>query len=133
MGKQQKYCLPTFPRFPTMFSYAHKQQIIWSIAYFYASHIDVLTLYQPRKFQNTNRKSSCRQKIKGFSDKEILSLSGRNYCGKRKQCWLPAPPPFPTISSKGFSLKVIKTPDCEVKSYQKKTFERSSFLSNNTI
>ena len=35
---------------------------------------------------------------------------GRKHCGKRRKCWLPSP----TIFSKAFFLKVIKSWDCMV-------------------
>ena len=38
-----------------------------------------------------------------------------NTVGKEK-CWLPAFSPFPTVSSKVFSLTVVKSRDCVVKS-----------------
>ena len=36
--------------------------------------------------------------------------------GKWSKCWLPAFSPFPTMFSDGFFFKVVKIPDCEVKS-----------------
>ena len=40
---------------------------------------------------------------------------GREYCGKRRKCWLPAFPPFLKMFSKGFSPRVVKSQDCVVK------------------
>ena len=36
--------------------------------------------------------------------------------GKRRKCWLPAFSPFPTMFSKGYLYRVIKSQDCGVKS-----------------
>ena len=43
--------------------------------------------------------------------------SAEKQCRKRRKCWLPAFSPFPTMFSKGFFLRVVKSQDCEVKSY----------------
>ena len=48
---------------------------------------------------------------------EFLGGIGRKHCGKSRKCWLPAFSPFPTFFSKGFFLRVVKSPDCVVKSY----------------
>ena len=32
---------------------------------------------------------------------------GRKYCGKRRKCWLPAFSPFPSMFSKGFSVRGV--------------------------
>ena len=40
---------------------------------------------------------------------------GRKHCGKRRKCWLPAFSPFPTMFSKGFFFRVLKSPDRVVK------------------
>ena len=45
---------------------------------------------------------------------------GKHY-GKRRKCWLPAFSHFPTMFSKGFFLKVIKSWDCVGKSRHLKT------------
>ena len=36
--------------------------------------------------------------------------------GKRRKCWLPAFSPFPTMFSKGFLYRFLKSHDCVVKS-----------------
>ena len=41
---------------------------------------------------------------------------GRKHCGKRRTCWLPAFSPFPTIFTKGFFFRIVKSLDCEVMS-----------------
>ena len=46
----------------------------------------------------------------------IHSGKGRKHYGKRRKCWFPAFSPFPTLFSKGYFLKVIKSRDCVVKS-----------------
>ena len=40
----------------------------------------------------------------------------KKHCWKKRKCWLPAFSPFPTMFSKGFFLKVVKSCDCVVKS-----------------
>ena len=39
-----------------------------------------------------------------------------NIVGKRRKCWLPAFSPFPTMFSKGFLPRAIKSLDCVVQS-----------------
>ena len=39
----------------------------------------------------------------------------RKDCGKRRKCWLPAFSPFPTMLSKAFLSRVVKSCDCVVK------------------
>ena len=59
-------------------------------------------------------------KLKAFADNKInvtlktkiLFGIGRKHCGKRRKCWLPAFSPFPTMFSKGFFFRVIKSRDC---------------------
>ena len=36
------------------------------------------------------------------------------HCGKRRKCWLPAFSPFPTMFSKGFLYRVVKSRDIVV-------------------
>ena len=43
------------------------------------------------------------------------SYKDRKQCGKRRKCWLPAFSPFPTMFSKGYPFRVIKSQDCVVK------------------
>ena len=58
--------------------------------------------------------------MKAFADKKINEtqklnfcfLKRRKNCRKRRKCWLPAFSSFPTVFSKGLSLRVIKSPDC---------------------
>ena len=38
-----------------------------------------------------------------------------NIVGKRRKCWLPAFSPFPTIFSKDFLPRSVKSPHCVVK------------------
>ena len=59
-------------------------------------------------------------KLKAFADNEINVTEnlkfgkGRKHCGKMRSCWLPAFSPFPTMFSKGFFLRVVKSRDCVV-------------------
>ena len=43
-------------------------------------------------------------------------MKGEKHCEKRRKCWLPAFSPFPTMFSKGFLYRVVKSRDCVVKS-----------------
>ena len=43
---------------------------------------------------------------------------GRKHCGKRRKCWLTAFSPFPTMYSKGFFHRVIKSCDCVFKNLE---------------
>ena len=70
-----------------------------------------------------NDKSFNLSKLKAFADDEekcdskteICFGRGRKHCGKRRKCWLPAFSQFPTKFSKGYFLRVFKSPDCVVK------------------
>ena len=63
-------------------------------------------------------------KFKAFADDkkecnlktETIIRICRKHCGKRRKCSLPAFSLFPTVFSKGFFFRVIKSPDCVVKS-----------------
>ena len=62
-------------------------------------------------------------KLKAFADNKIgvtfkqkFSLGCvENIVGKRRKCWLPAFSPCPTMFSKGFFLRVVKSWECVVK------------------
>ena len=56
-----------------------------------------------------SRQNKCERKI------EIWFGKGRKHCGKRRKCWLPAFSPFPSMFSKGLSVRVIKSRTCVVK------------------
>ena len=53
---------------------------------------------------------------KNKSNIEICFGNGRKHCRKRRKCWLPAFSPFPTMFSKDYLLRVVKSQDCVVKS-----------------
>ena len=40
---------------------------------------------------------------------------GRKPCVQRRKCWLPAFSPFPTMFSKGYFVRVVKSWDCVLK------------------
>ena len=73
------------------------------------------TLYQTTKFKPVLIESICRRQIKCESKNEICFGKGRKHCGKRRKSWLPAFSPFPTLLSKGFFLRVVRSRDCVVK------------------
>ena len=62
-------------------------------------------------------------KFKGIADNNLnvnenlkFALGkDRKHCGKRRKCCLPAFSPFPTMFSKGFFPRVVKSRDCAVK------------------
>ena len=43
---------------------------------------------------------------------EKLKVALAKHCGKRRKCWLPAFSPFPTVFSRAFLQKVVKSHDC---------------------
>ena len=62
-------------------------------------------------------------KLKAFADDKFhckieicFGKGSRKHCVKRRKCWLPAFPPFPTMFSKGFFPRVVKSRHCVVKS-----------------
>ena len=63
-------------------------------------------------------------KLKAFADdksnvaEKLKFVLGKveKHCGKRRKCWLPAFSPFPTMFSKEFYFRVVKSRDCIVKS-----------------
>ena len=57
----------------------------------------------------------CRRQNKCYLTTEFLSGIGTKHCGKRRKCCLPAFSPFPTMFSKGFIFKILKSQDCVVK------------------
>ena len=59
---------------------------------------------------SADHNSNVAQKMKYFFDRVI-----RKHCAKRRKCWLPAFSPFPTLFSKAFFERVVKTWDCVVK------------------
>ena len=72
-----------------------------------------------------NNKMLDQSKLKAFADNkirvtgkkiEIYLGKGRKHCGKRRKCCLPAFSPFPTMFSKGFFYRVVKSCGCVVKS-----------------
>ena len=58
----------------------------------------------------------CRQQNKYDRKSEICFGKDIKHCGKRRKCWLPAFSSFPTMFSKGFSPRVVKSRDYVVKS-----------------
>ena len=60
-------------------------------------------------------KKSEYNKINVTEKKNFCFGKGRKHCGKRRKCWLPAFSPFPTMFSKAFFLRVVKSQDGVVK------------------
>ena len=69
------------------------------------------TLYQMTNSRFLQIESICRWQSKCKWKVEIWFGKGRKHCGQRRKCWLPAQFPFPTLFSKGFLLKVVKSQD----------------------
>ena len=76
-----------------------------------------IELSQRRKhiFRLVQIESFCRQQNKCDSKTEICLCKGGKHCGKRRKCWLPACSPCPTMFSKAFIFRVVKSGDCGVK------------------
>ena len=64
--------------------------------------------------------SICRQQFECVSEIEICFWKGRKHCGKRRKWWFSAFSPFPTMLSKVFFLRVVKSWDCVVELKKKK-------------
>ena len=73
-----------------------------------------LALYPTTNFQTGP--STCRRQNECNLKTEILLGIGRKHCGKRRKCWLPEFSPFPTMFSKGFFPRVVKSRDYVLKS-----------------
>ena len=58
--------------------------------------------------------SICRQPNNSDSKIKICFRKSRKHCGKRRKCWLPAFSPFPTMFSKAFFSRGVKSQDCVV-------------------
>ena len=67
-------------------------------------------IYRPAQIE-----SICRRQIKLGSKVEIFIRKGKKHYGKRRKCWLPAFSSFPTVFSKGFLPRVLKSRDCVAK------------------
>ena len=69
-----------------------------------------------RNFTPVQIESVCIRQLESVSKIRICFEKGRNHCGKRRKCWLPAFSSFPTMFSKGFFRRVLKSRDCVVNS-----------------
>ena len=76
-------------------------------------------------------------KFKAFADDKLdfikmticlLDTKSRKHCGKRRKCWLSTLSPFPTVFSKAFFFRVVKSRDCVVKGFKKKTIWGKDFF-----
>ena len=68
-----------------------------------------LTLIKRQFFRLLRIESICRWQNKCNLKVELLFGIGRKHYGRRRKCWLPAFPPFPTVFSKGFFLWVVES------------------------
>ena len=84
-----------------------------------------LLLFVKRDKHNTLPKDKILDwsKFKAFADNKIITTQkfeiciwkSRKHCGKRRKCWLPAFSPFPTMFSKAFFSRGVKSCDYVVK------------------
>ena len=73
---------------------------------FYQTTILILSLSKSKVFAD--------DKIKVTENLQFFFMKGRKHCGKWRKCWLPAFSSFPTMFSKGFFLRGVKSRDCVV-------------------
>ena len=69
-----------------------------------------------QKFGLVQIQSISRWRIKSDSKIGVCLGKSRKHCGKRRKCLLPAFSPFPTMFSKAFFSRGVKSWDCAVKS-----------------
>ena len=90
-----------------------------------------LTLYHTTKFwtgPNWTSKHLQTSQIRCGQNDETFPWSDRKNCGTKWKCWLPAFSPFPKMFSKVFFFRVIKSQDCVVKSFKKKTNSEENII-----
>ena len=75
---------------------------------------DIISLPYNKKIGLTLIESICRKQIKCDSKTEISLEKDRKHYGKRRKCWLPAFSPFPTMFSKDYFFRVVKSRNCVV-------------------
>ena len=109
--------------FPTQISNFHSHLFLQMLSFWtsiktlilFHKELTTLTLYQTTKFRLVKIENICRWHNKCVRKIEIAVGKGRKHCGKRRKCWLPAFSPFPSMFSKGFLYRVVKSWDCMVK------------------
>ena len=74
-----------------------------------------LNLYQMTNFTLVQIQSICIQQNNHHLEIETCAWKGREHCGKRRKCCLPAFSPFLTIFSKAFFFRGVKSQDYVVK------------------
>ena len=79
-------------------------------------HFQVNPLPNDKILDMFKLKALADDKIKVTKKTDICFGKGKKQCGKRRNCWLPAFSPFPTLFLKGYFLRVVKSRDCVVKS-----------------
>ena len=106
-GERRKCSLPVhvFSSFPTVFSKS-----------FLCLPWDFNPLPNDKILDVSKLKGIADDKIKETENFEICFVKDRKHCGKRRKCWLPAFSPFPTMFSRGFFLRGVKSRDCVVMS-----------------
>ena len=64
------------------------------------------------KYSKVQIQSICRRHFKCSSNDDLCFSLHRKHCGKRRKCWLPAFSPLPSLFSKGFFPRVVKSGLC---------------------
>ena len=89
----------------------HKKQDIHSL------HCNLFNLLPNGKFLDWSKLQELADDKINVTEKIKFCIGkGRKHVGKRRKCWSPAFSPFPTMFSKGFFPRVVKSRDCVVKS-----------------
>ena len=93
---------------------------LFTIQHFEPVHIQIIcrqhTNHGPneKSFKLVQIQSTCRRQNNNDSKTEICVGKSRKDCVKKRKCWLPAFSPFPTIFSKPFFTRGVKSQDCVV-------------------
>ena len=75
-------------------------------------HWNLLTHYQMTNFRLFRTERVCRRQFQIWWKWQKVIQTGRKHCGKRRNCFLRAISPFPTVSSKGLFPRGIKRCYC---------------------
>ena len=79
-----------------------------------SSGINCITLYQMPSFYTGSNWKLMQMTKYNFQIKTYF-VKDAKYCWKKRKCWLPSFSPFPTMFSKSFNLRVVKSREGVVK------------------
>ena len=101
---------------PFTFSFLYHTWIVsstWNGRVFFSQWITKFYSYVTKRqiFRLVHIQITCRWQNKSKWKIVIWFGKGRKHCGKRRKCWWPAFSPFPTMFSKGFFPRVVKSRD----------------------